>query len=103
MQLSLTAEKLGSITAPLAQANQNFAAFYLGDSPERQPVHSVYGGAHLFKADTVQKLGALALKNLAEYAPNAAVLAEAVRLSADLAETIYQRVRHKLQTEPVED
>ncbi len=103
MQFSLTADKLDSITASLAQANQNLAAFYPGDSLERQPVHSVYGGAHLFKADTAYKLGALALKSLAEYAPTPAVLAEALSLPADLAEIIYERVRHKLQTEPVED
>jgi len=37
-----------------------------GDSPQRQPIHTVYGGAHLFKADASQKLGALALRlNLA--------------------------------------
>lgn len=103
MKLSLTTEKLSSITTRLAQANQEFAAFYPGDSLERQPVHSVYGGAHLFKADTAPKLGALALKSLAEYAPGAAVLAQAVNLPDDLAQTIYERVCHKLQTEPVED
>lgn len=103
MQLSLTTDKLSSITTRLAQANQEFAAFYPDDSLERQPVHSVYGGAHLFKADTAQKLGALALKSLAEYAPDTAVLAQAVNLPGDLADTIYQRVCHKLQTEPVED
>lgn len=103
MQLSLTATKLGKITTRLTQANQELVAFYPGDSLERQPVHSVYGGAHLFKADTAQKLGALALKSLAEYAPDASVLAQAVNLPGDLAETIYERVCHKLQTEPVED
>lgn len=103
MQLSLTTDKLSSITTRLGQANQEFAAIYPGDAPMRQPVHSVYGGANLFKADTTQKLGALALKSLAEYAPSAATLGEAVCLPGDLAETIYERVRHKLQTEPVED
>jgi hypothetical protein len=29
-----------------------------GDSPQRQPVHTFNGGAHLFKSDTVPKLGA---------------------------------------------
>lgn len=36
----------------------------------RSPVHVVYGGAHLFTAETPQKLGALALKSLDKYAPN---------------------------------
>ena len=42
----------------------------------RQPVHVVYGGAQLFKADTTRKLGRLAERILAEYAPDAAALAE---------------------------
>ncbi len=36
----------------------------------RQPVHVVYGGANLFKADTIGKLGKIALKSLENYAPN---------------------------------
>ena len=44
----------------------------------RQPVHVVYGGAHLFKSDTTRKLGKLAERALAEYAPDAGALAEAV-------------------------
>ncbi len=40
-------------------------------NPEsRQPVHVVYGGANLFKADTINKLGKIALKSLETYAPN---------------------------------
>ena len=38
----------------------------------RQPVHVVYGGAHLFKSDTTRKLGTLAERAVAEYAPDAA-------------------------------
>ena len=69
----------------------------------RQPVHVVYGGAHLFKSDTTRKLGALAERALAEYAPDPASLAEALGLRNDLAETVYSRVVGKLQREPVED
>ena len=34
-------------------------------------MHTVYGGAHLFKADAAQKLGAVALRALHEHAPDA--------------------------------
>src|SRR6185437_4131625 len=71
--------------------------------PMRQPVHVVYGGAHLFKSDTTSKLGELAQRALAEYAPDAATLAEAVGIRDDLAATVYQRVVEKLRREPVED
>jgi len=69
----------------------------------RQPVHVVYGGAHLFKSDTTRKLGKLAERALAEYAPDAATLAEAVGIRSDLAATVYPRVVSKLRREPVED
>jgi len=45
-------------------SNVRIAEQFPGDSPYRQPVHTVYGGAHLFKADAAEKLGALALKAL---------------------------------------
>jgi hypothetical protein len=41
-------------------------------------VHTVYGGAHLFRSDSAQKLGAIALRTLNEYAPDAAMLAAAL-------------------------
>src|SRR6185369_14209778 len=69
----------------------------------RQPVHVVYGGAHLFKSDTVRKLGKLAERALAEYASDAGMLAEAVGIREDLAGTVYERVKAKLGREAVED
>jgi citrate lyase beta subunit len=63
----------------------------------------VYGGAHLFKADTAQKLGASALRTLEQHAPDAATLADAVGLPATAADRVYARVKDKLQREPVED
>jgi citrate lyase beta subunit len=70
---------------------------------ERQPVHTVYGGAHLFTHDTCQKLGALARQALNEYAPDADALAKAFELPGELARRIYPRVVEKLTREPVED
>jgi citrate lyase beta subunit len=75
----------------------------VGVRTTRQPIHTVYGGAHLFKADTAAKLGTTALKVLDEHAPDAATLASALGLSAATAERVYGRVREKLQREPVED
>jgi citrate lyase beta subunit len=46
----------------------------------RQPVHVVYGGAHLFKSDTPNKLGRIALRSLNEYAPDFAEFARAMWL-----------------------
>ena len=69
-------------------------------------MHTVYGGAHLFKADSAAKIGAVALSVLQEYAPDAGTLAAALGLVPDqagLSETIRRRVVDKLAREPVED
>jgi citrate lyase beta subunit len=87
----------------LDKGNVRVAEQFPGDSPQRQPVHVVYGGAHLFKADAAPKLGALALRALDEHAPDAATFAAAVELDPAQADRIYARVREKLAREPVED
>ena len=79
------------------------AAAYRGDGGDRQPVHTVYGGAHLFTADVARKLGDAAFKALKEYAPDPATLARVLGLPDALAPEIHRRVVDKLTREPVED
>jgi citrate lyase beta subunit len=67
----------------------------------RQPVHVVYGGAHLFSAETPEKLGNLARKALLENAPTAADLDRALGLTP--SHRIHERVLRKLDREPIED
>src|SRR5215217_6212584 len=80
MKTTLTEDSTREISARLAEANRETAARYPGESFRRQPVHTVYGGAHLFKSDTTPRLGALARKTLERYAPNFAVFARALQL-----------------------
>ncbi|MCC6620700.1 MAG: phosphoenolpyruvate kinase [Deltaproteobacteria bacterium] len=93
------------IMARLQAANHAFAARFPGDSPRRQPVHTVYGGAHLFKADTAKKMAGIALKHMDEHAPDAATLQAALglTLSPEQAATLHARVREKLGREAIED
>ncbi len=102
MKTILHSEKLSStVLEKLRLANAALTARFPGESPARQPVHTVYGGAHLFKANTAQRLGELALAALRDYAPNAESFAEALELPS--AETVYRRTIDKLTREPVED
>ena len=102
---TLSAAELAPVENDLRAANQTFLARYSGESGRRQPVHVVYGGAHLFKADAARKLGDVALRSMREYAPNAAALAEAldVHWEPAFAQDLYARVVAKLEREPVED
>ena len=123
----------GASFAELAQANRAFARRYPGPTPDRQPVHTVYGGAHLFRAETTRRLGALALDAMATYGRDPLELGVGVGYIADasslgagpealedeftsdadglrrdnpsawLACAVYERVRRKLEREPVED
>lgn len=134
MKRSLALDLLQEIATPLEKAHKAFDAHYPGPRGDRQPVHTVYGGAHLFCADTAGRLGGKALKTLGEYAPDFVSFAKAVELPgfdrltespesgalgrwvltnpdaarkenrpAWFAHTLYERVREKLQREPVED
>jgi citrate lyase beta subunit len=69
----------------------------------RQPVHTLYLGAHLFTRDSPRRLGESALRTLREHAPDPAALAEVFGLAPELAEAIYPRVIAKLEREPIED
>ncbi len=95
---------LADASAALREANLAFSKAHPGEGPGRQPVHTVYGGAQLFAADSVPKLGAIALRAMDRYAPDAATLGDALRISdhASLG-VIDQRVRDKLAREPIED
>ncbi|HEV7857106.1 MAG TPA: hypothetical protein VGO91_00510 [Pyrinomonadaceae bacterium] len=103
MKTSLSDDSMREVTSSLEEANHSFALKYPGETGRRQPVHTVYGGAHLFKADSARRLGALARRSLEQYAPDAASFAKATGLPEALAQTIYTRVLEKLDREPVED
>ncbi len=103
MKTTLTAHDLDLIHAALRAENLAFTARYPGERPDRQPVHTVYGGAQLFKADSARRLGELARKALSEHAPDAATLAQAFGLPEALAMQVHPRIARKLTEEPVED
>ena len=81
MKPSLSDESLNELTDRLRRANEEFTHHYLGETGRRQPVHTVYGGAHLFKAETAAKLGATALRVFQEHAPDSAALVMARKSS----------------------
>lgn len=103
--MSLNPEHTADVLGRLGHANRRFAEWYPGEPATRQPVHTVYGGAQLYKATTTNRLGELALKHLDTYAPDAAAFAAALGLpgDAELHRTVYERTRAKLEREAVED
>ncbi len=105
MKRSLTEEQITEISAELTRANGPFNARFPGESPARQPVHTVYGGAQIFKAETARKLGEAARAALKEYAPTAGILAKALGIEGtpSYRALLYARITEKLRREPVED
>ena len=81
MQMSFTRQSTEKIFASLHAANNLFSKAYPGESEARQPVHTVYGGAQIFKSDTARKLGNAALQALTENAPTFIDFARALEFS----------------------
>lgn len=80
MKSSIPSTAKDKIFASLSVANRAFQKLYPGDTGHRQPVHTVYGGANLFKSDIAGKMGKAALAHLDIYAPNFCVFAKALQL-----------------------
>lgn len=80
MKLSLNQSHIDGALAKLKDSKNGCLDAPSWEATARQPVHTVYGGAHLFKAETAQKFGAIALKSLDEYAPDFVRLASALQL-----------------------
>lgn len=103
---TLGADEMEDILGRLANGNDRFGVAFPGESEQRQPVHTVYGGAQLFKSSSTGRIGALALTALERYAPDGATLADALQWTGrqrELADTIHARVIDKLTREAVED
>ncbi len=79
MKLSIADKEKEILLGSLKEANLKFQKIYPGDKPDRQAVHTVYGGANLFKSDTCIKMGDVALRNLKTYAPDFTVLARVLK------------------------
>lgn len=105
MHTTLTQASLGPLLKRLDAANREYTGVYPGEPITRQPVHTVYGGAHLFRRDSARRLGELALAALREYAPDAAAFARAAGIPGDPADhtALYAAIIEKLSREPVED
>ncbi|MGH7149911.1 MAG: DUF6986 family protein, partial [Planctomycetota bacterium] len=104
MKTSLLPETTKPLLDRLAEADRAFRRAYPGEPGERQPVHTVYGGAHLFRADAAARMGEAARRALREGAPDAATFARVLPLPERVpAEALYTRVLEKLEKEPVED
>ncbi|WNG21176.1 DUF6986 family protein [Cystobacter fuscus] len=103
MSSPLSSERLAITRAALAHAHLAYERHHPEASPRRQPVHTMYGGAHLFTAQTAQKMGRTAVNALREYAPDGRALAACLGLDEALAERVHARVLTKLEREPVED
>lgn len=96
-----------SVMASLEKANSRFSTIYPGEISDRQPVHTVYGGAQLFRSDRVIRMGKSALESLKAFTDSPMDFLDAIDPLHDqdeeFARILYDRVVKKLETEPVED
>ncbi|QDY75507.1 DUF6986 family protein [Streptomyces qinzhouensis] len=100
---TLDAAAGAAVGALLAPVDAELARRYPGDPGTRRPVHTVYVPAESFTAGTVRAWGDAALAALDDHAPDAVSFAAVLGLPEALAGPVYERVRAKLEREPVED
>jgi citrate lyase beta subunit len=93
----------GDLDDILAVSDAQLATGYPSDRSGRQPVHTAYVPAHMFREDTARLWGAQALAALEEFAPEPADFAEVFGLNAALADEVRLLVQAKLSNEPIED
>lgn len=106
MKTTLSVEALQPVTTQLQKAGAEFAIRYPGEAGQRQPAHVVYGGAHLFRAEIVARLGSLACQALNDYAPDFITLAKAAGLpgaellpaTPELCATLIRQFAHSPDT-----
>ncbi len=103
MDRSLSANSLDPIFDRLQRSCADDGPASADRSWARQPVHTIYGGAHLFKADTAAKLGGLAQSAFRKFAPDDETLTDVFGISSKIVPAVYDRVAEKLSREPVED
>ncbi|MEP7164523.1 MAG: phosphoenolpyruvate kinase [Ferruginibacter sp.] len=133
MKHTIPSKKRKQLFDKLKKANTAFQKIYPGDRPERQAVHTVYGGANLFKYNAAAALGERALETFNLYAPDfisfgkifgldginqvdASVSPKDILIQYEalppnerkkhpvrLSYEVYHKVIRKLQTEAVED
>lgn len=101
--MTLTEESLTAWGTRINRASARIATDFPGERPDRQPVHTVYGGAQLFKADTARRLGDMALAFAERWVPDTSDLAAILGLDDELAGRVLPAVIDKLGREPVED
>ena len=87
----------------LADADARLARDYPGEVATRQPVHTVYLPADRYAADTLERWRLEATAVLDRHAATAEAFPEAFGIGAGLAAEVHDRVRAKLEREPVED
>src|SRR5678816_1664448 len=83
MTSSFSGSSLSDLSERLQQANEEFTRHYPGENGRRQPVHTVYGGAHLFKSETFGRVGSLARRSLDQFAPDFLTFARAIDLPGE--------------------
>ena len=102
---SIPADKTNLIFNKLHIANSAFQELYPGDRIDRQPVHTLYGGANLFKSDSAIALGKRALEIFESYAPDEKVFGQVFDLDipSGFSKKVYDKVIAKLKSEAIED
>ncbi len=105
MNTTIPNDKKEQLFKALKAANTTFQQIYPGDRSDRQPVHTLYGGANLFKYNAAASLGKRALEIFETYAPDHTIFGNVFGMDnqSGFCEKVYHKVIAKLRSEAIED
>lgn len=103
MTTSLPEEIITKITSPLERSLDHLAQIFPGETGRRQPVHTVYGGAHLFRSDAAARLGQLAVRAFELFADDPDSFGQILGIHSHIRHNVYERIKQKLAGAAVED
>ncbi len=101
--MTLSPNSMASWSKRLTSVSARIDTEFPGERPTRQPVHTVYGGAHLFSPGTAARLGELAIRAMNTWTPSVEEFGSLLGIDADLSDRVHTAVLGKLREEPVED
>ena len=101
----LLKDEIHNLLSGLTAGNNRISEIYPGDNNNRQPIHTLYGGAQLFNAGTMRKMNELALNSFTQNVKNGSHLSEIFGWTEEGNQNneIFNKVYEKLKREAVED
>ena len=105
MELTFNPELLNAVFGQLHQV-ESLLEHRISCDHQSQPLHTVYGGAHLYRVGSLRKFSEIAQVHYLRYAPDAESLSRVLNdsgLESPIWASVHQKVCERLKTNAIDD